>query len=252
MTSSYNEHVSQYQDIPEERSPNTAHGAGGHKKFAPGTILWVNQQAVAIYKMAVPEKGYHILLLPGPGGVIKSQDVGDLDQYMIEELGVIESCWFEKMQEAMRWNRDLILFHCSSFAEALKIQIPPCEACPHLGDKKQVQARHAQTAPDPAHHHPPQQHQPAPHPTPPEPPPADKGLRRGQRFQIMMGRKSWSAVYWGKDDEGCVVAHHTTGEWVLMHLDLEPYAATLRAEPQPDQGAIYQIENSLSKQRAAI
>jgi hypothetical protein len=51
------------------------------------------------------------------------------------------------------------------------------------------------------------------------------GYRRGQCLAIKFGKKgeAWDAIYWGRDQQGTVVAHDTNGHWTLMHLDLSRF-----------------------------
>lgn len=217
--------VESYGQAPAE--PAAAH------KIGPGSILWLNRRGVAIYKMAVPEKGYHVVLVPGPHGLLKSQGI-ELDGCELEELGRITPQLFDRLQLEMRWNRDLIIFHCYTFDDAAKVQLPSCEVCPHFEEKARAEASRA-AAP---HAHNGERHHAAP----------DRSLRRGQRLQIMMGQKRWSAVYWGKDDGGHVVAHNTVGDWALMHFNLDQYAASMSVEPEPDAELVRQIEVALPKE----
>ena len=73
--------------------PGKSTGPRRDREFVPGSILRIDQRVVALYKMAVPEKGYHILLVPSPGGTIKPRFI-DIGKYTIEELGVIKDQWF--------------------------------------------------------------------------------------------------------------------------------------------------------------
>lgn len=220
------------EDAPDDASSPSVPEPPAARKIGPGSILWLNRRAVAIYKMAVPEKGYTVVLVPGPHGMLKTQGL-ELQNYQVEEIGLLTPKYFDKLQLEMRWNRDLIIFHCYSVEDAEKVQLPNCEVCPHFEEKAKAEAAHA-AAPKAA----------APHP----PAAPDRSLRRGQRLQIMMGGKSWNAVYWGKDDGGHVVAHNTVGAWALMRFNLDQYAATMRVEPEPDAELLRQIEAALPRE----
>jgi hypothetical protein len=234
------EEYEEYKDLKPEIAETSAHQEpaaggsngntnGGKRKYNPGSILRLNQRSVAIYKMAVPEKGYHVVLFPGPGGLLKSQGL-ELEHYAVEELGLLTPRMFDRLQSEMHWNRDLIIFHCYTYEDAAKVQLPHCEVCPHFKEKAETETRHARNAalhPEDSRKH---------------------ELRRGQRLQIMMSGKAWSAVYWGKDLAGHVLAHNTGGAWALMHIDLDRYQAGLKVEPQADQELVRQIEAALPRE----
>ncbi|MCE5230670.1 hypothetical protein LLG95_13905 [bacterium] len=100
-----------------------------------------------------------------------------------------------------------------------------------------------------------------PSPAPPSAParstviasPRIETLRRGQRLEFVSGIRKWCAVYWGKDDEGHVIAHKTFKDWALMHLDLKEYLDKLSAESEPDHELVRSIEQCLAgyEKRAA-
>jgi hypothetical protein len=83
--------------------------------------------------------------------------------------------------------------------------------------------------------------------------PDPQTLRRGQRLEFAHGDRKWCAVYWGKDDQGHVIAHKTFKEWTLMRLDLNHYLDKFSADPEPDRDLVQTIEQSFlgNERRAA-
>ena len=199
----------------------------------PGAILKLGDGPVVIYLRPVPQKEYHLVLALFPNGSIKTQGVA-LDAYPVEELGAIPPVWLERMQQEMRWNRDLIVFHCYSYDDVRKLpdamgapaDAPPAARTPVPSPKAQPEAPAARPPDDP---------QPAP-------------PRRGSRLQIRFGNNVWDAIYWGKDDQGHVVAHQTNNQWALMHLDLDRFGNGVQVDPNPDLALVEQIEKSLLAQ----
>lgn len=215
--------------------------------YGAGAILRLNGRTLAIYKKAVPEKEYHLVLMLSPGGSVKAQGVA-LEGYEVEELGCIAPKWFEKMQTEMHWDRDLIVFHCYSFEDV--VRIPRAEG----GEETLESVRPAPAAPPPPRA---EAEQVAVTPTasPVMPPPvtappkpeANGSMRRGQRLQIKFGNNTWDAVYWGKDDQGQVIAHKTYEQWALMHLDLKRFTNSMLIDPEADLTLVQEIEQSLLK-----
>ena len=207
--------------------------------YAAGTILRIDQQVIAIYRRAVPDKGYHLLLVLYPNHGVKAQGIA-LEGHQVEELGCLPSVWMDRLQSEMRWDRDLIVFHCYCYEDVAKI--PAIESS---GEPRGEVRRAPSPEPEPSP-------LPVPEPrtvveaTPPTPPEKTNGhLRRGQRMQVRFGSNLWDAVYWGKDDQGQVIAHQTYEKWSLMHLDLERFASNLLVDPEVDPALIQEIETSL-------
>jgi hypothetical protein len=212
--------------------------------YGTGTILRLSGHTLAVYKKAVPEKGYHLVLLLGPGGAVKAQGIS-LDGYEIEELGSIAPKWFALLESEMRWERDLIVFHCYSYEDVAKLPkadgneteprmaIRPATAAPRTEPETQPETAEPDQAPY------------APVATAPAKVELNGNLRRGQRLQIKFGSNAWDAVYWGKDDQGQVIAHKTYENWSLMHLDLQRFATTMQVDPEADLTLVQEIEKSL-------
>lgn len=207
--------------------------------YNPGAILRLNGRMLAVYKQAVPAKEYHLVLMLAPGGAVKAQGIA-LDGYQIEELGSIAPRYFEKLQSDMQWERDLVVFHCYSYEDVAKV--PRADGTveePRNGRHPAPVAAPAQPRVE--------EESEAQDDSAPRPADLNGNLRRGQRLQIRFGDKAWEAVYWGKDDQGQVVAHKTHDNWDLMHLDLKRFANTMQVEPEADLILVQEIEQSLLK-----
>jgi hypothetical protein len=186
----------------------------------------------------VPEKEYHLMLALFPNHQLKTQGIA-LEGHQIDEIGCVPPEALDRLQREMRWSRDLLVFHCYSLRDAERIpqQIapPPAAATPDrvTGDDSAPDNGNAAPPPAPAA-------SAAARPAPAEPK-ANGALRRGQRLQIQFGDKTWYAVYWGKDDQGQVVAHQTNRDWSLIHLDLERFGADLVVDPNIDTRIVEEI-----------
>ncbi len=213
---------------PNEEPP--APVAGKTAGYGPGAILSLQGQTLVVYKQAVPEKGFHLVLALLPGGKIKLQGVA-LESYTVEEIGTIAAPQFEQMQRSMSWSRDLLVFHCYSFEDVARV--PQSPEAPQAIQEPTAPAQPAPQAPNGRVTPPAAEAQPA-------------KLRRGQRLQIRFGQKSWDAVYWGQDSQGHVVAHMTFNKWALMHLELDRFGSNVTIDPSVDEDLVRQIEAQLN------
>lgn len=194
--------------------------------------MLLNGGALAVYLRPVPEKEYHLALVLSPNGGAKIQGLA-LQAHQVEEIGKIPPQYVAQMQNDLRWDRDLLVFHCYRYEDARRIppmtsdETAPAHAIPH--------------APTAASDSPASARQEEPAAT------TQNGLpaRRGQRLQVKFGANSWDAVYWGKDAQGHVVAHQTYQKWSLMHLDLERFSNGLLVDPNVDEALLSEIERSL-------
>jgi hypothetical protein len=199
---------------------------------------------IVIYRRAVPEKEYHLVLALGPNNSIKVQGIA-LEGYEVEEIGSLPPVWIERLNTELRWERDLIVFHCYRYEDVAKI--PSAENAEEL--------RPAAPPTQPVYASGPSSYSsPAPERSAPvrEPAPAtdadmlNGNLRRGHRMKIRFGANTWDAVYWGKDDQGQVIAHQTYERWSLMHLDLNRFRTGLVIEPDVDTRVVREIERSIA------
>jgi hypothetical protein len=215
--------------------PNYNGNGSAGAEYSAGAILLLNQRTLAIYRKAVPEKGYHLVLALCPNHAVKAQGIA-LEGYQIEELGSLAPAWLERLLSEMRWERDLIVFHCYRYEDVARI--PAVDHVEEPGNSIPAPVQWTQPV-MPAQ-------PPAPEPSAPAPAEKTNGqLRRGQRLQIQFGAKAWDAVYWGKDDQGQVIAHRTYENWSLMHLDLARFQNGLVVHPEVEPGLIKEIEDAL-------
>lgn len=205
----------------------TPHGV----QYGPGAILLINRRTLAVYRRFVPEKEYHLVLSLCPNQAVKIQGVA-LEGHDVEELGSIPSAWLDRLQNEMTWDRDLIVFHCYRYEDVAKIPTP---------DSFEEPRGSVQPTPAP----PPAQETLSPPVPVAKPEKLNGNLHRGQRLQIKFGSNTWDAVYWGKDDQGQVIAHQTYERWSLMHLDLNRFSNGLVIHSDVDAQIIQVIEQSL-------
>jgi hypothetical protein len=162
--------------------------------YGTGAILRLNGHTLAIYKKAVPEKGYHLMLILGPGGSVKAQGIS-LDGYEVEELGSIAPKWFAKLENDLRWERDLIVFHCYSYEDVAKVPRAEGVSGPRENNVRPAapQPRAEQPEAEPATAEEPVGEQPQASQAPAEPRQQELNgnLRRGQRLQIKFGNNTW-------------------------------------------------------------
>jgi hypothetical protein len=229
-----------------------------------GAILSLNGRTLAIYKQPVPEKEYHLMLVMLPNGQIKTQGIA-LEGHQVSEIGCLPQMMMDRLQREMCWTRDMIVFHCYSFDDVERIPTNLTSTVPVLTPVPTERPVSSQPAyvpstpvvqpapiptpppqPAPTYQAPPQPAAPQPAPAAPEEP-QPTVLRRGQRLQVRFGDRSWHAVYWGKDDQGQVIAHKTNRDWSLMHLDLDRFSTDLMFDPVVDYAVISEIEACLTK-----
>ena len=182
----------------------------------------------------------------------------------MDEVGSLPAPVLNDLLRKMRWTRDTIVFHCYCYEDVLKL--PAMDpAAKTSAPTMQEPAVQEPTTPQPAAPPPSSsapKSAPASAPAATEPPrattetapppaeePAGNGtLHRGQHLKIKFGDKLWEAVYWGKDNQGSVVAHRTYDHWSLMHLDIERFGNDLAAGDEVDMGLLKEIEQSLATQ----
>ena len=201
--------------------------------------------------------------LLGPNGGVKTQGIA-LEGYTVDEVGSLSAPALRDLLRKMRWTRDMIVFHCYSYEDVLKLPAmdPATKKDAPIMQEAEAQEPLAQQqteVPPPCA---------APSSTPvltqaaTEPPPSQTdtaipskdessgngALRRGQHLKIKFGDKLWEAIYWGHDNKGHVVAHRTCDQWSLMHLDIERFGHDMTAVEEVNMGLLKQIEQNLVTQ----
>lgn len=176
---------------------------GPNNQFLPGTILYFEDQTVAIYGRQMKDKDYEMVYALGNNGRLKPQGI-PLANYDVRPLGRIAPAYLEKLASSMRWERDLVVFHLLEY-----------EDCPLIPEINATNGHEASS---------PQSSTGVPKLTlPSAPAAAPQPLTRGRKLAIVFGKQNWTAVYWGTDELGTVVAHKTHDHWALMHLDLKRF-----------------------------
>lgn len=177
---------------------------GPNNQFLPGTILYFEDQTVAIYGRQMKDKDYEMVYALSGNGRLKPQGI-PLANYDVRPLGRIAPAYLEKVASSMRWDRDLIIFHLLEY-----------EDCPLIPEISATNGHEASS---------PQSSTGVPKLTAPAAPSAasPQPLVRGRKLSIVFGKQNWNAVYWGMDELGTVVAHKTHDHWALMHLDLKRF-----------------------------
>jgi len=218
----------------------------GSQVVGPGAIVHFDDDSIGVYKDAVSGKDYALFYFLAPDGHLEPEGVF-LKNYKAKVIGNLPDAHFARLQEEGQWDRDLILYHLSSFDHVNFLR----RLKPHEERKQRnatpaqnaglAQAQQNQTpapaapsvnpAPAPSQSKP---LEPPPVAAPPTPAPEQNGLSKGQRFRIKFGGKAWEAVYWISDDQGTIVAHSTHGNWSLMRLDLDRFKDSLELLDQVD------------------
>lgn len=222
-----------------------APGRSGSQVVGPGAIVHFDDDSIGVYKDAVSGKDYALFYFLAPDGQFEPEGVF-LRNYKAKVIGNLPEAHFARLQEDGQWDRDLILYHLSSYDHVDFLR----RLKPHEERKQRnatpahntglAQAQQNQT-PVPAASSvtpaqaPSQSKAPEPPPAAPaSPAPEQNGLLKGRRFRINFGGKAWEAVYWINDDQGAIVAHSTHGNWSLMRLDLDRFKESLELLDQVD------------------
>ncbi len=175
---------------------------GPNNQYLPGTILYFEDQTVAIYGRQMKDKDYEMVYALGTNGRLKPQGI-PLANYDVRPLGRIAPAYLEKLAASMKWDRDLIIFHLLEY-----------EDCPLIPEITATNGHEASS---------PQSSTGVPKLPLPSSTAAPQPLTRGRKLSIVFGKQNWNAVYWGTDELGTVVAHKTHDHWALMHLDLKRF-----------------------------
>ncbi len=249
-----------------ERSPTTAsrdwvrevafYDESGN--LIPGTILVLEDGNVAVFKERKQSRDYDIVYLLRADGTAEAKGV-PLFSYEIEPIGRLSSGCLQTLATENRWDRDMMVFHLLKFKdrrfiptiqERASTDLAPREetftqwAVKKLNEQDVIEVPGSDEDLDDV------TEAPAASQTPePQPEPEEKKLARGRKFTVAFGpNQKWEAVYWGKDELGHVVAHHTHEKWSLMHLDLDRFKDSIEFHGMADVDLIRQMENDFATQ----
>jgi hypothetical protein len=194
-------------------------------KFIPGTILVFEDGHMGVYKDFNPDKDYDIVYQLTETGRAIPHGM-PLYNYEVEPVGRLSASCLEQLVASNTWDRDMIVFHLVKFKD--RVHVPRITATEDAqrssgsGDTFSSWAARKLAANE--------LEEPAIAPSTGSAPALAKSepLVRGRRLTISFGpNQRWEAVYWGKDELGHVVAHHTHERWALMHLDLGRFRETM-------------------------
>lgn len=242
--------------------------SSGSQKFLAGTLLCLDEAELAIYQRTCSDQALDIALLLMSDGSLKVERL-DFSKRSVEELGLVRANELKVIKQNGRWTRKIIGYCCRDPRDAERLPTPEGEDRPLVGwspPNDVAPARPVAVTPR-AVTPPPRAVTPRPEPPPqsevndtqpliqrrfatpaPEPrraKPAEEGLTRGREITLKLGGKAWSAVYWGRDLQGHVLAHKTAGFWELTRLNLDQYKNSLVVGEEIAPDVMTQIMNTL-------
>lgn len=205
----------------------------------PGTILLFEDGSVGVYKEQNPQKEYDIVYMLKESGRAVPQGM-PLANYDVEQIGRLSLPILEQLLSTGRWERDMMIFHLLRYKD--RSHIPTINentpASSEMVSRWNVRKLDASSLDAPV----------TTASATAEAPTADQELIRGRRLSIKFGpAQKWEAVYWGKDEMGHVVAHHTHEKWALMHLDLNRFKDTLVTGEVLPPDTLRQMEQDFQK-----
>lgn len=222
----------------QQAAPPSAEPSPRPGVFEQGDILKIDDGTLAVYQSPVPGKEYDLVMFLLPDGRVDARGVM-IYAYDCEKIGHLPPLYFEKLRHLMQWNRDLVIFHLDRYEWCKHVLMPTNPDVMRAPDK----------TPLPHRTPPPRQHVPAEYQTGPHVPDRrpEQMLQKGRRITLKMGAKEWSAVYWGKDDLGHLLAHHTHGDWSLLHMDLDRFHNAIKYEELLTPDEIKKMDESILK-----
>lgn len=165
-------------------------------EFSYGDIVLLSDGSLAIYNRAIPEKEYDVVYMLRDTGALTPLGI-PLGGHGAQVIGRLSAAATRKAFSDYSWNREMIVFHLYEYGDVELV--PEIKAPP-----KKI--HHATETPEHEHRSP---------------------LVRGREFSVAFGERKWEGIYWGHDEQGALVAHNTTGEWALMHLDLKRFEGSI-------------------------
>lgn len=213
--------------VEENIDQEEGFGVGG--TFPIGTILRLEDNSIAVFKDAKPDKEYEVIYLLRLDGSVKAQGVA-LYTYDVKAIGRLPPEFMLRLQRNKHWERDAIIYHLDSFDYCSMVPQPDDRAkdpmaTSHLSGvfRKVIQQKEQE----------------------------GKKLVRGRELRINFGpQKEWVAVYWGEDELGPVVAHLTGDTWALMHLDLKRFKESLEWGDVVDDAMLDKISADIAESGA--
>lgn len=198
------------------------------ENVAPGTILKLEDNTIAVFAEEIADKEYDLIYVPERNGRLTPKGLV-LCAYDIQELGRIPDHILAKMKKTLMWSKEVLVFHLHEY-EYIKY-IP--DIIPEEGVSENNNQIYEQNSNGSSLEKILKEAE------------SSKELIRGREFKIKISDKEWSAVYWGKDQMGTIVAHKTVKNWSLMHLDLERFQDSIVLGNVIDDAVMREIEKSL-------
>ena len=219
-----------------------------------GDMLLLEDSSVVLYRQAVPEKECDFIYLLRPGAALEVRGI-DVRQFGPRWLGRLEDRLFRHMARKKKWDRDALVAHLQHWSLSRFI---PISRNGFLRSKHGfLQSEHGllrsehgtvkTAAPRVRAVSDAPQASEGQEESPEIPPDRDAGLeavvppagktngtvRRGATISIKRGDSIWTAVYWGSDSNGSIVAHNTVGKegWALIRLNLERFGDAVAYGP---------------------
>jgi hypothetical protein len=193
-------------------------------EFSFGDIVLLGDDSIGLYNRFIPEKEYDVVYLLEADGSLSPKGVL-LSAHGGQTIGRLPATMARRCFSQMAWDRDLIVFHLYEFSDTKRVPHPTVA---RNADGKVVTKHHAAETP---------QEEVARERTSP--------LTRGRRFSVSFGDRTWEAIAWGHDEQGALVAHNTTGEWALMHLDLRRFEGAIQFRELLSREELAEIERAL-------
>lgn len=200
--------------------PGAQESALGEYSF--GDIILLGDETLGLYNRFIPEKEYDVVYLLERDGSLSPQGI-QLAAHGARTIGRLPAAMARRCFSQMAWDRDLIVFHLYEFSDVSRV--------PHPTATRNAEGKVVT------------KHMPSETPAAAREPASP--LQRGRRFAVSFGDRSWEAIYWGHDEQGALVAHSTTGEWQLMHLDLKRFGGAIQFRELLSREELAEIERAL-------
>lgn len=193
----------------------------------PGVILRFDDGSIAVFKDTVPGKPYSLFYFLEPSGRVSPKGIV-VQQYDTLKIGQFPRSLFERLMQSGQWDRDALVFHLDNYHhvdfvrtlagawKAPEPQSPSSSTNVHVTPARGTMS----VAPD--------------------------SLVRGRILRLRFSGNLWEAIYWTRDEIGPIVAHNTSGEWCLMHLDLSRFKDSLEYHEILTEEMLAEIEASLA------
>jgi hypothetical protein len=252
--------IQKLQMIPGGNSPHPAprqpqHAATNdpdseHSLPVEGAILCFSTGEIAIFDRDMPSKNYQIVYMLNGDGTLSPKGIY-LQGHEYDEIGALPPAQMNIIESSLSWNRDVIVYHLSRFEDTYLIPNPSVSSALPPAAISEASEASNDDAPSPeirmnkvSVEKRLDQAQPSARPRP-------NGFVRGQRFKISFGAaKEWDAVYWGRDQQGTVIAHKTSGNWTLMHLDLKRFKDAIAKLDVMSTSEVEELGKQLSEGRS--